>query len=115
MVNKTQKDYLKDLAVTSGGAVTGMLVDAGVSNAWNAANLPIIGIGTFHLDDALLLLAEGLGGYYLHKKGKKDWRNFVIGMFAMTVAIEVGEAVMSAFPTAAAYVQTPRTTSYVVA
>ena len=95
-INKKQKDYLTDLAVVTGGAVTGMLVDSGVNQLWVGAGLPAVGIGTFHLDDMLLLLAEGVGGYYLYKKGKKKSTNFVIGMFAATAMYEIGEAIMSA-------------------
>lgn len=115
MVNKNQKDYLKDLAIYSGGAVTGMLVDAGVANLYAASGLPVVGIGTLKIDDMLLLAAEGLGGYYLYKKNKKDLAKFVMSMFAMTVAIEVGEAIMSAMPTAATYIRSPQTTRYVIA
>ena len=96
VINNNQKGYLKDLAIISVGGVTGMAVDTALSNGWNAANLPIIGLGTFHLDDAILLIAEGFLGYYLRKKGHKDASTFVIGMFAMTVAIELGEAIISA-------------------
>jgi len=114
VVNKNQKDYLKDLAIYSGGAVTGMVVDATVANLYAASGLPVVGIGTLKIDDILLLAAEGLGGYYLYKKGRKDLTKFVMSMFAMTVAIEVGEAIMAAMPTAATYMRTPQTTRYVV-
>ena len=99
VINNNQKGYLTDLAVISVGGLTGMAVDTAISNGWNAANLPIIGLGTFHLDDAILLIAEGFLGYWLYKRdktGKKLAAKFVIGMFAMTVAMELGEIIISA-------------------
>ena len=99
VINKNQKDYLKDLAIISVGGLTGMAVDTALANGWSAAGLPIIGLGTFNLDDAILLVAEGILGYWLYKRdktGKKLAAKFVIGMFAMTVAIELGEAIIAA-------------------
>ena len=96
IINKPQKDYIKDLAVVSAGGVTGMLVDSAVANAYGASGLPIVKLGTLGIDDILLLAAEGIGGYYLRKKGHKTASDFVIGMFAGTVILEVGEAIMSA-------------------
>ena len=96
MVSKMQKDYLTDLAVISVGGVTGMAVNQAVSSAWQAANLPIIGVGTFNIDNALVLAGEGLLGYYLYKKGYKNSSKFVIGMFGMSIALELGQAILSA-------------------
>ena len=97
MANYTaQKSYIKDLAVVSAGGVTGMLVDSAVANAYSASGLPIVKIGTLGIDDIILLLAEGIGGYYLAKKKHKTASNFVIGMFVGTVILEVGEAIMAA-------------------
>ena len=97
-ISKNVKDYGKDLAIISTGALTGMAVDTLVANALAGTALP--GIGTLKLDDILLLAVEGVGGYYLRKKGHKDSSNFVIGMFASTLMIEVGEAIISAMTTA---------------
>jgi len=113
MVSKTNKDFLKDLGIIAGGSVAGMLADWGVSSAWTSANLPIVGVGTLNIDDILLLAAEGGGAYYMHKKNKKDLRNFLLAMFGMTVAIEVGELIMSSLPVASAYVKTPQMTAQV--
>ena len=94
-ISKNVKDYGKDLAIISTGALAGMAVDTAIGNLWNAGNLPQIGVGTFNLEDLILLAIEGAGGYYLRKKGHKDSSNFVIGMFASTILLEVGEAVLS--------------------
>jgi len=117
VVNKNTKDFLKDLGVISGGAVAGMLADWGVSMGWTAAGFPVVGVGTLKVDDILLLAAEGGGAYYMHTKNKKDFRNFLLAMFGMTVAIEVGELIMSTIPITAAYVKTPQlqVSKYIVA
>ena len=115
MVSKDNKDFLKDLGVITGGSVAGMLADWGLAEAWSAANLPTVGVGTLMVDDILLLALEGGGAYYMHTKKKTDTRNFLLAMFGMTVAIEVGEAIMTMMAPTVAYVRPPQLTSYVVA
>ena len=114
MVNKNNKDFLKDMGIMAGGAVAGALTDWGVAMAYSASGLPIIGVGTLKADDMLLLAAEGGAAYYMHTKGKKDIRNFLLSMFGMTVAIEVVEAIASTMsPAVTAHVRTPQMTSQV--
>ena len=112
MVNKNNKDFLKDMGIMAGGSIAGALLDWGVSMGWTAAGLPIVGVGTLHADDILLLAVEGGSAYYAHTKDKKNTRNFLLSMFGMTLAIEVVEAIASAIPIVA-YVKTPRTVTQV--
>ena len=89
-------DFLKDLAITTGGAVIGLLVDQAVGIAWVGAGLPMVGLGSVHADDALLMLSEGLGAYWTHTKKMTDVRNFLLGMFGVKVAMEVYEGLIDA-------------------
>ena len=114
MVSKDNKDFLKDTGIMAVGSIAGALTDWGVAIAWNSAGLPIVGVGTLHVDDMLLLAVEGGAAYYAHTKKKKDIRNFLLSMFGMTIAIEVVEAIASMMsPAVTAYVRTPQMASQV--
>ena len=92
-----------------------MLTDWAVAYAWTEAGLPIVGVGTLHIDDILLMFSEGMGAYWMHTKNQKEIRNFLIGMFSATLMIEVGEAVMQYLhPTAAVARAAPAPVRYVV-
>lgn len=91
-------DFLKDLGIIVGGAVTGLAVDIAVGTAWGAAGLPMqifpAPLQELHLDDLLELFSTGLGAYWMHTKDMKEVRNFLIGMFGEILAFEVYEALV---------------------
>lgn len=89
-------DFLIDLATMAGGAAIGVVVDRVVGDAWAKAGLPVAGLGPVQIDDVLLMFTEGLGAYWMDKKGMKELRNVLIGMFGATVAMEVYEGLVDA-------------------
>lgn len=92
-------EFIKDFAVITGGALTGLVTDQLVGIAWFESGLPLDvlppPLQQLHIDDILVLVAEGLGAWYLDSIGEKDLRNFVIGMFAEAASMEVYEALVA--------------------